>query len=70
MKSGEDNLVLQLIPVGGIEELISLDISEDMIKRSQIAAASDGTAGRGDGTPTLHNIHIVGDEEYLPLKPG
>lgn len=54
---------------GGIQELISFDMSEDMIKRSQSAAASDGLANTLDQMPTMKNLHIVGDEEYLPFKP-
>lgn len=54
---------------GGIQELISMDISEDMIKRSVLRAAADETAGRVGGAPALQNLFLVGDEEYLPLQP-
>ncbi|KAG0631699.1 hypothetical protein M758_1G273200 [Ceratodon purpureus] len=52
---------------GGIQELISMDISEDMIRRSMIKAAEDETAGR---MGSMQNFHLVGDEEYLPLQPN
>lgn len=53
-------------PAGGVQELISMDISEDMIRRSMIKAAEDEATGRG---PALRNLHLVGDEEYIPLQP-
>lgn len=52
---------------GGVQELISMDISEDMIRRSMIKAAEDEATGRG---PALRNLHLVGDEEYIPLQPN
>lgn len=46
-----------------------MDISEDMIKRSMLRAAADETAGRVGGAPSLQNLYLIGDEEYLPLQP-
>lgn len=60
---------MELRFAGGIQELISMDISEDMIKRSVLRAAADETAGRVGGVPSLQNLFLVGDEEYLPLQP-
>lgn len=51
---------------GGITELISMDMSEDMIKRSVVRAAE----GETSGAPSTQNFHLVGDEEYLPLQPN
>eukprot|EP00250_Pteridium_aquilinum_P014985 c22314_g1_i2 orf=290-1309(-) len=46
---------------GGIEKLITMDISHDMIKKSMELAPSNSK---------LENLHVVGDEEYLPFKDG
>lgn len=46
---------------GGVERLITMDISHDMIKKSMELAPS---------TSNLENLYVVGDEEYLPFKEG
>lgn len=45
---------------GGVERLITMDVSHDMIKKSmEIESPSSST---------LENLYLVGDEEYLPFK--
>lgn len=46
---------------GGVEKLITMDISHDMIKKSMDLAPSSSK---------LENHYVVGDEEYLPFKEG
>ncbi|KAL2631231.1 hypothetical protein R1flu_015917 [Riccia fluitans] len=52
---------------GGIEKVISMDISEDMIRRSPLLTTSDQDDAKG--RPVEH-IGLVGDEEFLPLGEG
>jgi hypothetical protein len=55
---------------GGIERLISMDTSVDMIGRSKRFAAMDGVTGEEAKSSTLENMQIIADEEYLPFQAG
>lgn len=46
---------------GGVEKLITMDVSNDMIKKSMDMASSSSK---------LEKHYIVGDEEFLPFKEG
>lgn len=52
--------MLFLFP-GGIEKLVVMDTSFDMIKRCK--AAEQATPGSN-----IETSYLVGDEEYLPVK--
>ncbi|KAL2631234.1 hypothetical protein R1flu_015920 [Riccia fluitans] len=53
-----------LLGRGGIEKVIFMDISVDMIRRSPLLTTSDEDDAKG--RPVEH-IGLVGDEEFLPL---
>ncbi|CAK9209194.1 unnamed protein product [Sphagnum troendelagicum] len=55
---------------GGIERLISMDTSVDMIGRSKRLAAMDGVTGEEAKRSALENMQIIADEEYLPFQAG
>lgn len=55
---------------GGIERLISMDTSVDMIGRSKRLTAMDGMTGEEAKSSTLENMQIIADEEYLPFQAG
>lgn len=46
---------------GGVEKLITMDMSHDMVKKTMELAPSSSK---------LENHYVVGDEEYLPFKAG
>ncbi|KAH7291525.1 hypothetical protein KP509_29G020400 [Ceratopteris richardii] len=46
---------------GGVEKLVNMDISHDMIKKSMELSTSSSN---------IENYYIVGDEEFLPFKAG
>ncbi|MCO5610003.1 hypothetical protein L7F22_064238 [Adiantum nelumboides] len=46
---------------GGLQKLITMDMSHDMIKRSMELVPSSSK---------LENHYVVGDEEFLPFKKG
>lgn len=47
---------------GGVERLITMDVSHDMIKKAMEVEAPPSS--------NMDNFYVVGDEEYLPFKDG
>ncbi|KAL3689124.1 hypothetical protein R1sor_015433 [Riccia sorocarpa] len=55
---------------GGIERMISMDISEDMVRKSLPLATSDEDENADAQRRPVEHISLVGDEEFLPLGEG
>ncbi|KAJ7539000.1 hypothetical protein O6H91_11G072200 [Diphasiastrum complanatum] len=52
---------------GGIERLITMDMSKDMIKKTLESSSLDGY---DKFNKNIESLHVIGDEEFLPFKSG
>ncbi|BBN07876.1 NADH dehydrogenase [ubiquinone] 1 alpha subcomplex assembly factor 5 [Marchantia polymorpha subsp. ruderalis] len=55
---------------GGIEKMISIDMSEDMMRRSARHTATDEDKNAEPKKKSIEYINVIGDEEFLPLGEG
>ncbi|KAG6556598.1 hypothetical protein Mapa_001539 [Marchantia paleacea] len=55
---------------GGIERMISIDMSEDMMRRSAGLTATDEDKNAESKKKPIEYINVIGDEEFLPLGEG
>ncbi|CAM6099122.1 unnamed protein product [Calypogeia fissa] len=52
---------------GGVENMITVDLSKDMIEKS---AELRATQEQGDISSRIEDMHVVADEEFLPFGEG